>query len=70
DGDVQMDGGEDDEIARAIAMSMQSEGGSSSSANDALSSVLGNLPGVDPNDPRIKDALDGLNKKEKKDEKK
>jgi hypothetical protein len=32
-----------------------------------MSSVLSSLPGVDPNDPRIKDALNNMS--EKKDDK-
>ncbi|KAJ3333125.1 hypothetical protein HDU76_011202 [Blyttiomyces sp. JEL0837] len=63
-----MDLGEDDELAQAMAMSMQE--GAASSASDPMSSLLGSLPGVDPNDPRVKDALQKLSKDEKKDEKK
>ncbi|KAI9357058.1 hypothetical protein DFJ73DRAFT_821968 [Zopfochytrium polystomum] len=53
---------DDDEIAKAIALSMQpegDEGGSSSQGDALLSNLLGSLPGVDPNDPRIKEALQG-----------
>lgn len=30
---------------------------------DFMSSVLSSLPGVDPNDPRIKDALNNMSEK-------
>ena len=45
---------EDEELARAIAMSMN-EG--SASANNNMNDVLQNLPGIDPNDPRVKNAM-------------
>lgn len=65
-----MDTNEDDEIAKAIALSMQAdsgESGTSSQGGDSLmSNILGNLPGVDPNDPRIKDAMKGAGGAEKK----
>ena len=52
---------EDDEIARAIAMSMDPSGGHASSSAqidpNLMSSVLSSLPGVNPNDPRIQSAL-------------
>lgn len=51
--DVQMkDANEDEELQRAIQMSM--EGGSGANS-DLINSVLGTLPGVDPNDPRFKE---------------
>ncbi|KAJ3144124.1 hypothetical protein HK101_002799 [Irineochytrium annulatum] len=56
DGDAMED---DDEVARAIAMSMQPE-------DDALANVLGNLPGVDTNDPRIRNAMQDMGKKDEK----
>ncbi|KAJ3025919.1 UNVERIFIED_CONTAM: hypothetical protein HDU68_006504 [Siphonaria sp. JEL0065] len=61
---------DDDEIAKAIALSMQDGSGGSSSQNPDLANLLGSLPGVDPNDPRFKDALSGLKKDEKEEEKK
>jgi 26S proteasome regulatory subunit N10 len=48
----------DAEIQRAIAMSMNPD------ENMLDPSFLGSLPGVDPNDPRIKDA--GKKKEEEK----
>ncbi|KAJ1566080.1 hypothetical protein HK096_002519 [Nowakowskiella sp. JEL0078] len=54
-GDEQMELTEDEEIARALEFSLQQD---DSEATDAdLVSILSGLPGVDPNDPRIKDAL-------------
>lgn len=47
---VMVDHEEDEETKRAIAMSM------SGGAED-LNKIVGNLPGVDPNDPRLKKAL-------------
>ncbi|KAI9348653.1 hypothetical protein BDR26DRAFT_931038 [Obelidium mucronatum] len=62
---------DDDEIAKAIALSMQDSSAGSSSQNPAdYANLLGSLPGVDPNDPRFKDALSGLKKDEKKDDEK
>ncbi|KAJ3040531.1 hypothetical protein HK097_002540 [Rhizophlyctis rosea] len=61
DGDVEMELTEDEEIARALAMSMETDQGSAAEVD--FSSVLGSLPGVDLNDPKIQDAL----KKDKKD---
>ncbi|KAJ1547329.1 hypothetical protein HK405_006122 [Cladochytrium tenue] len=62
--DDAMDVSEEDEIQRAIALSMQEQseaageqGSGSSDQGALLSSVLGSLPGVDPNDPRIQEAL-------------
>ncbi|KAJ3080949.1 hypothetical protein HK102_002681, partial [Quaeritorhiza haematococci] len=79
DGDVQMEElSEEEQIARAIALSMagpSEQKEQSQPLQDAamMSSILGSLPGVDPNDPRIKDALKGMSKddekKDKKDEK-
>ena len=34
-----------------------------------MSSVLGSLPGVDPNDPTVQEALAGLEKEEKEEKK-
>ncbi|KAI9289487.1 hypothetical protein BC943DRAFT_333836 [Umbelopsis sp. AD052] len=59
---------EEEQISRAIELSM---GGSQEEANpDFMSSVLSSLPGVDPNDPRIKDALNNMSEKKDKDAKK
>ena len=53
-GDVEM-GTEEDEIARAIAMSMEKPAAAeSTNSADVVSNVLGSLPGVDPNDARFK----------------
>ncbi|KAJ3226097.1 hypothetical protein HK099_005566 [Clydaea vesicula] len=61
---------DDDDIARAIAMSMQQTGQSSSTVDPSLmSNILGSLPGVDPNDPRIKNALKDAEKKKENDKK-
>eukprot|EP01113_Clastostelium_recurvatum_P040770 TRINITY_DN637_c0_g1_i1.p1 TRINITY_DN637_c0_g1~~TRINITY_DN637_c0_g1_i1.p1 ORF type:complete len:388 (-),score=117.82 TRINITY_DN637_c0_g1_i1:30-1193(-) len=71
DGDVDMN--EDPELQAALQMSMgqaQAPAPAASSDQDFLNNVLGNLPGVDPNDPRIRSVMEGLNKKDNKDEKK
>ncbi|KAJ3044640.1 hypothetical protein HDV00_001566 [Rhizophlyctis rosea] len=65
DGDVEMELSEEDGIARAIAMSMETDKQEGGSAEVDYSSLIGSLPGVNPNDPRIQDAL----KKEKEDKK-
>ncbi|KAI8837669.1 hypothetical protein BJ741DRAFT_602941 [Chytriomyces cf. hyalinus JEL632] len=73
-GDAMDLGDEDDEIAKAIALSMQDasagEASSSSENPDYMSNLLGTLPGVDPNDPRLKDALQGIKKDDKKNDEK
>ncbi|KAK9729651.1 proteasome regulatory particle base subunit rpn10 [Basidiobolus ranarum] len=57
---------EEEQIARAISLSMQSESNDQSNAETTssdstfMNSVLESLPGVDPNDPRVKSALQGL----------
>ncbi|KAK9703693.1 proteasome regulatory particle base subunit rpn10 [Basidiobolus ranarum] len=73
---------EEEQIARAISLSMQSESSemkteeTPSTDTTFMNSVLESLPGVDPNDPRVKSALQGLSenqasdKKEKEEEKK
>jgi len=54
-GDVPMEDAEDDEVARAIALSMQDSKPASSAINpDSLANILESLPGVNPNDPRLK----------------
>ncbi|KAJ3272833.1 hypothetical protein HK104_004385 [Borealophlyctis nickersoniae] len=69
--DVEMELSEEDQIARAIAMSMDSDAkGEGSAPAVDFSAVLGSLPGVNPNDPRIQGALQGTSKDEKKDDKK
>lgn len=66
DGDVQMEElTEEEQIARAIALSMgepSEQKDQSQPLQDAalMSSILGSLPGVDPNDPRIQSALKGM----------
>lgn len=72
DGDVTMGEGlsEEEQIAKAIALSIGDNQPSQETPDtDLLSSVLGNLPGVDTNDPRIQSALQGLNDKKQDDEK-
>ncbi|CAM0138932.1 unnamed protein product [Umbelopsis sp. WA50703] len=62
---------EEEQIKRAIELSM---GGGGSEQQDVdpefMSSVLGSLPGVDPNDPRIQEALNKSEKKGDKSQKK
>jgi len=48
---------EDDELAKALAMSVQGEQSTSTTGDAYMNSVLQSLPGVDPNDPRIKNAM-------------
>ncbi|KAJ3370533.1 hypothetical protein GGF31_004125 [Allomyces arbusculus] len=50
---------EDEQLMRALQMSMQDMGGASGPSDEdaAMADVLGTLPGVDANDPRIKAAL-------------
>ena len=50
----------DDELSKALAMSMGD--------NVDMNAVLGNLPGVDPNDPRLQSALEQDKKKQKKED--
>ncbi|KAJ3204025.1 hypothetical protein HDU67_009811 [Dinochytrium kinnereticum] len=76
---------EEEMLAQALALSMgrtalthfKEEGSSapmeatSEEGNDAfMSNLLGTLPGVDPNDPRIRSAMEDMSKKEKEEEKK
>eukprot|EP01114_Cavostelium_apophysatum_P024756 TRINITY_DN980_c0_g1_i1.p1 TRINITY_DN980_c0_g1~~TRINITY_DN980_c0_g1_i1.p1 ORF type:complete len:389 (-),score=127.08 TRINITY_DN980_c0_g1_i1:130-1296(-) len=74
-----MDVDEDDEMALALQMSMQENKPKASSADinramedpNFINSVLSRLPGVDPNDDRIKNVLASIGKtseSEKKDE--
>jgi len=58
---------EEEQISRAIELSMGGSGSQEEANPDFMSSVLSSLPGVDPNDPRIKDALNNMS--EKKDDK-
>lgn len=61
---------EDEALARAMAMSMEgtqpaaeAEGGEPDPTDpEYMASVLANLPGVNPDDPALKDALDNLKK--------
>ncbi|KAJ2780857.1 proteasome regulatory particle base subunit rpn10 [Coemansia javaensis] len=61
DGDAMMeDADEDEQIKRAIQMSLMESGqdGAAAAGNDDLvASLVGSLPGVDPNDPALQDAL-------------
>ncbi|KAJ3312735.1 hypothetical protein HDV04_002699 [Boothiomyces sp. JEL0838] len=65
-GDVEMT--EDDEIARAIALSMENQ----PIDPNFLNNMVGNLPGVNPNDPRVQNIgkKDDEKKKAKEDDKK
>ena len=65
-GDAVMGGGEDDPaLQAALAMSMQEDQAGGAGAADPLAdanyvnSILSSLPGVDPNDPSIQQALQG-----------
>eukprot|EP00158_Paraphelidium_tribonemae_P003883 Partr_v1_DN26444_c0_g1_i3_m24147 putative 26S proteasome nonATPase regulatory subunit len=71
-GDVQMqDLTEEEQMARAIQMSVDGSASASNAANVDMNSVLGSLPGVDPNDPRFKNALSSdAGKKKAADDKK
>jgi 26S proteasome regulatory subunit N10 len=71
-GDVPMvgSGGDDQDLAFALQMSMQEEAALASGDNadmskvlgdqSFLSSILSSLPGVDPNDPSVQDVLASL----------
>jgi len=72
DGDIAMDESlsEEEQIAKAIAMSIGDiQPAQETPDMNQLSSVLGNLPGVDTNDPRIQSALQGFGDKKQDDEK-
>jgi 26S proteasome regulatory subunit N10 len=72
DDDVLMED-EDEDIAKAIALSMAEANGTNDNNenNDQdLASALTNLPGINSDDPRIKDAVKELEKDKKKDDKK
>jgi len=61
---------EEEQIAKAIALSIgDNQPVQETPDMDLLSSVLGNLPGVDTNDPRFQSALQGLGDKKQDDEK-
>lgn len=68
DGDVEMteELTEEQELAQAIALSMNAEGGAEDAMQDPafMNSVLGNLAGVDPSDPRIREAMEEDGKEE------
>jgi len=75
DDDVPMeDMDEDEEIQRAIALSMADANNNNENGNNDqdLADVLNNLPGINSEDPRIKDAIKELekDKDKKKDDKK
>ncbi|KAJ2402099.1 proteasome regulatory particle base subunit rpn10 [Coemansia sp. RSA 2559] len=68
---MEMDLDEDEQIRRAIQMSLMEGGQDSEEANDGaaasgsnakdedlVASLIGSLPGVDPNDPALKDAFE------------
>ncbi|KAI8913582.1 hypothetical protein EDD86DRAFT_200935 [Gorgonomyces haynaldii] len=59
-GDVEMTTAEDEEMQRALAMSMGD--------NVDLNAVLGQLPGVNTQDPRIQSAMDEDKKRKKEDD--
>ncbi|PIA18924.1 hypothetical protein COEREDRAFT_79457 [Coemansia reversa NRRL 1564] len=72
DGDVIMEDDEDEQIKRAIQMSLMEsdQGDGTGSSNDAknedvVSSLLGSLPGVDPNNPELQRVLRSNTKKDK-----
>jgi len=74
DDDVPMeDLDEDEEIQKAIAMSMaeanNNDNNQSNNNDQDLAAALNSLPGIDSDDPRIKDAVKKL-EKDKKDDKK
>lgn len=58
---------EQDQLQRALEMSMNNEGGGDA---DEMMAVLNSLPGVDAKDERIQKALEGLQDKKDKDSKK
>ena len=66
---------EEDELLRALALSNAMGDEDPSAISDALQnpellgSILSSLPGVDPNDPRIKSVLEGLSGEKKDDDK-
>ncbi|KAJ2511877.1 proteasome regulatory particle base subunit rpn10 [Coemansia sp. RSA 1939] len=71
DNDMEMDLDEDEQIRRAIQMSLMESGqddgnsgagndgasGSNGNGDDLVASLIGSLPGVDPNDPALQDVL-------------
>jgi len=61
---------EDEEIQRAIALSMADANNNNENGNNDqdLADVLNNLPGINSEDPRIKDAIKELEKDKKKDD--
>merc|ERR1739841_425392 len=71
-GNDEADDDEDDDAAMqmALAMSMQAEGGANDTNEGAAQfqdpqfakQLLESMPGVDPNDPSIREALEGLEK--------
>lgn len=68
---VMEDMDEDEQIRRAIQMSLM-EGGEEEKEgenNDVVASLIGSLPGVDPNDPALQNALGGGNDDDKDEDK-
>ncbi|KAJ2722039.1 proteasome regulatory particle base subunit rpn10 [Coemansia sp. Benny D115] len=70
DGDAVMeDLDEDEQIKRAIQMSLMESGeGNGAENNDLVSSLINSLPGVDANDPALQDALGSEQAKKKDDD--
>ncbi|KAJ3096949.1 hypothetical protein HDU97_005424 [Phlyctochytrium planicorne] len=70
---MDMSNDEDEMLAQALALSMEgASGGADDSApmdatpeqsEEFMSNLLGTLPGVDPNDPRIRNAMEDASKK-------
>lgn len=64
---------DDEAMNMALAMSMAETGGDSAKSQQFqdpqfVNQLLGSMPGVDPNDPSIKSALEGLEKANQKDD--
>ncbi|KAJ2849081.1 proteasome regulatory particle base subunit rpn10 [Coemansia erecta] len=58
DGDAVMeDLDEDEQIRRAIQMSLMESGSGNDQSDDVVASLIGGLPGVDKDDPELQDAL-------------
>ncbi|VVA09910.1 PREDICTED: 26S proteasome [Prunus dulcis] len=71
--------GEDPELALALQLSVQESAKDSGSQKDMsklladqsfVSSILASLPGVDPNDPSVKDLLASMQNQSEPDQKK
>ncbi|KAJ1667735.1 proteasome regulatory particle base subunit rpn10 [Coemansia sp. RSA 1813] len=83
DDGMEMDLDEDEQIRRAIQMSLMESGqdnggegngggasGSSAKGDELVASLIGSLPGVDPNDPALQDALGSDSTSKNKDDSK